>query len=111
MTWLYNANVSGTAWSSILGGFKVKAIPGHLEEDLVFGFDRMPVEFTTSEHCIVGPSEEINFMAEVLGDALMAYAYEHYDILHLSFPCYDLSVRDLPSFYLLIGGYWLEVRP
>ena len=27
------------------------------------------------------------------------------------FPCYALNTNKLPSFHLLLGRYWIEVRP
>ena len=41
----------------------------------------------------------------------MAYEDRMFTMLTPWFPCYALNTSELPSFYLLVGRYWVEVRP
>ena len=61
----------------------------------------------TGSSCIVGPTEEVLAIIEMLVLHLSYYA----DHVNWKYMFYCSEIPNLPNLNILFGGYWFEVRP
>ena len=90
-------------WTSELGGFYW----GSIAEPTLYAFEVKKAHTDSGTSCIVGPSLYVKWIIEHLSGLLTSYTM-HESWGHI-FYCSEKYL--MPSFYLMFGGHWFEVRP
>ena len=90
-------------WTSELGGFYW----GSIADPTLYAFDVKKAHTDSGTSCIVGPSLYVDWIIEHLSGLLSSYTM-HPSWGHI-FYCSEKYL--MPSFYLMYGGHWFEVRP
>lgn len=104
VVWLDVLNEDGNEswWTN-----KINGVRWGTDTKAVFALDERKAFTDTGTSCLIGPSLEIGYLTQVIVDHLTYFELDQ--IWGIVFNCRDREY--LPTFELLYGSHWFEIRP